>query len=104
MQMLAVPNFCFFCFGLLSAYWIGFAIVRRPEERRLLLAAVASWYLLEVARWFEAVWRLSGLSADGTFLVEPVTYVALCVLLLPLLATSVAALACARQAQEARYH
>jgi hypothetical protein len=83
MRMLAVPNLCFFVLSFLGGLWLA-RVVPAPWGT-MATAALATWYCLEAARWFEAVWRLAGSSSDGTFLIEPITYLGLAVTLGPLL-------------------
>jgi hypothetical protein len=59
-------------------------MLRRARWRRMLFVFVATFYVLEVARWIEAVWHLSKLTAYGGLFFDPVTYLGVAVLLSPL--------------------
>ncbi len=86
LRLLALSNLLLFIAMMLG--WLGFGIIllRETRWRQTLVIFVATWYLLEVARWIEAVWRLSLVTqgSTSTFYLDPATYLGVAILVLPL--------------------
>jgi len=86
LRMLAVSNLGLFIVVMLGWLGVGLLMLRRRRWREMLVTFVATWYLLEIARWVEAAWRLSLVTqgSTSTFYLDPGTYLGIAVLVLPL--------------------
>jgi len=82
--LLSPSNYGLFVLISIDLIWFSICTLPSPRLRRLAFGVVATWYLLEIARWFEALWRFSGRSAQGLFFLDPLTYISLCSVAAPL--------------------
>lgn len=81
-RMLAVPNLCLFIIGFLAAIWLTLVVPIGAQWHRGIATGLTAWYVLEVGRWFEALWQFSKLTANSP-LGDLLTYLVFMALLLP---------------------
>jgi hypothetical protein len=90
-RMLAVPNFCLFVLIFAGLVALVFMVPIDSDWHRPALAAPITWYILELIRWGDALWQFPGLAPARAVLGSPYTYMALCVVAIPLAGATVLA-------------
>lgn len=86
--LLSLPNFSLFVLIVVTLTGLSMLLLRDPRKRRVVFTVVATWYGLEVIRWFEALWRFSHQTSSlGSLPWDPETYLGLFLVMAPLWVT-----------------
>lgn len=82
--MLALPNYVVFAATVCALLMALRTAISRFTIRRRMTMGVGVFAILEVARWYYSAWQLSELTAYPGFVLDPVTYLVLGVMALPM--------------------
>jgi hypothetical protein len=81
--MFAWPNLFMFIVGFGGIVLVAYTCLPHPPKTYVVLFATV-WYALELCRWSEAIWRYAQVGYGDRFLVQPITYLVLAGVLLPI--------------------
>jgi hypothetical protein len=91
LRTLALPNFLAFSAVMSLAVAVITNLVRRREVRRKIIVAFTVFWALEIIRWLVTVWMVATVTPGNVFFRDPLTYVGVTILVLPMVvAVSVA--------------